>query len=149
MKHYFNVAVAKEVGINAAVVFENLSFWIKHNEKAGKNGRQGTYWMFSSQKDIAQQFEYLSVKQIRLAIEKLIIAEYIKVDCFNRHKYDRTQWYALTEKGNAISRSGCSDSPKRAEGSVTKVEPIQDIKTDIDQDIKRRIAEIRRRCQIV
>ena len=149
MKHCFNVEVAKEVGVNAAVVFENLSFWIKHNEKTGKNERQGTHWMFSSQKDIAKQFEYLSIKQTRSAIEKLIVAEYIKVDCFNKHKYDRTQWYALTEKGDTISRSGSSDLPKREEGFVNKVEPIQDIKTDIDQDIKRRIAEIRRRCQIV
>ena len=37
MKHYFNVDVATDVGINAAIIFGNISFWINHNTKTGKN----------------------------------------------------------------------------------------------------------------
>lgn len=98
-KHYFDTAIAADVGINAAIVFENIKFWINHNEKNGKNLKEGKHWTYSTQKELSEQFEYLSVKQVRTALEKLETAGYIVKGNFNRSGYDRTCWYALGEKG--------------------------------------------------
>jgi hypothetical protein len=97
-KHYFDTEIAADVGINAAILFENIKFWVQHNEKAGKNLKEGKHWMYSTQAEMSEQFEYLSVKQVRTALEKLETAGYIIKGNFNRSGYDRTCWYALGEK---------------------------------------------------
>ena len=43
MKHFFNVEVASDVGVNAAIVFERMVFWISHNKKNGKNFKDDTF----------------------------------------------------------------------------------------------------------
>ena len=98
MRHYFDTEVAKECGINAAIIYENIKFWIEHNRKNGKNLKEGKTWMYSTQKELSEQFEYLSVKQVRTALEKLETAGYIIKGNFNRSGYDRTCWYTFGEK---------------------------------------------------
>lgn len=97
-KHYFDTDVAKDCGINAAIVFENIKFWVQHNQKSGKNFKEGKHWMYSTQAELSEQFEYLSVKQVRTALAKLEAAGYIIKGNFNRSGYDRTCWYSLGEK---------------------------------------------------
>lgn len=140
MKHYFEVEVAAAVGVNAAVVFENIAFWILHNEKQGKNERDGAYWMYATQKQIAEQFDYLSEKQVRTAIEKLVRADFLHAGNYNRHAYDRTIWYSLGEKGESIKRKGLMLVPELANGETEKVEgsdnkvvPIPDIESDFEK----------------
>ena len=97
-KHYFDTAIAADVGINAAILYEHIKFWIQHNEKTGKNLKEGKTWMYNTQAELSEQFEYLSVKQVRTALAKLEAAGYIIKGNFNRSGYDRTCWYALGEK---------------------------------------------------
>ena len=97
-KHYFDTAIAADVGINAAILYEHIKFWIDHNKKTGKNLKEGKHWMYNTQAELSEQFEYLSVKQVRTALAKLEAAGYIIKGNFNRSGYDRTGWYALGEK---------------------------------------------------
>ena len=143
MKHYFNVEVAKDLGINAAVVFENLAFWIKRNAEAGRNLKDGAFWMYATQKDIAAQFDHLSPKQTRTAIERLVSAGYVETGRHNRHGYDRISWYRLTEKGESVCLPGRKAKPARAVSFARKGEPIPDIKPDIKPDLETRIAELK------
>ena len=109
MKHYFDTEIAKECGINAAIIFENLAFWVRHNEKNGKNNRDGRYWVYQTQQELSEQFDYLSVKQVRTALEKLEVAGYIIKGNFNRHGYDRTTWYTITDKTNRAENSPAAE----------------------------------------
>lgn len=149
-KHYFNIHIAKEAGVNAAILFQNIAHWIQHNAKQGRNYQEGTHWMFSTQKDIAEQFEYLSVKQCRTAIDKLIELEYLKTGNFNRHAYDRTRWFALTEKGESMVQMEEKHLPVKAIGVDTGGATIPNIENryrlkNIDPD---RVARIRQLCGI-
>lgn len=150
-KHYFSPEVAQEAGINAAVIFERLAFWINHNKRKGKNFKDGTHWTYSTQKEIAEQFPYLTLKQTRTAVDKLIAAGFIKTGNFNRHKYDKTRWIALTEKGEAVSPPGKKIVPLRAKGNTGKGEPIPVINKQlkIKGIDKERIEHIRKICGIV
>ena len=149
MKHCFNVAIASDVGVNAAIVFERMAFWIGHNKKAGKNFKDETFWTYNTIEEIAAQFDYLSAKQCRTAIDKLIQSEYIKTGNFNRHGYDRTRWYALTEKGESVILKSKKVVPLKANGKASEGETIpikKQIKIKgIDQE---RIAHIRKICGI-
>ena len=40
-KHVFDVDVAYEVGVNAAILLENIAHWIEHNS-AEKTSKQAT-----------------------------------------------------------------------------------------------------------
>lgn len=151
MKHYFDVEVAKEVGVNAAVIYENIAFWVNHNAKHGKNLKEGEFWTYGTQKDIAAQFDYLSVKQVRTALEKLEEHGYIKTGCFNKHGYDRTHWYTITDKckrqeGQKQMPEKANAEPKRAIGFAVDGATIPVIKTDIKTDIKHRARELAAKC---
>lgn len=119
-KHYFDTAIAADVGINAAIVYENIKFWVNHNEKSGKNFKEGKHWMYSTQKELSEQFEYLSVKQVRTALEKLETAGYIIKGNFNRSGYDRTAWYTITEKGQPEKAETPAEVP-----TVVTAEPVR------------------------
>lgn len=150
MRHYFSPLVAKETGVNAAVIFQNFAYWIEFNSKQGKNFYDETYWMFSTSKEIAEQFEYLSEKQCRTAIDKLIDTGYIKTGNYNRTAYDRTRWFALTEKGESVLLTEEKQIPKKANGDDKKVLTIPNNKkiyktNNIDKD---RVEKIRKLCGI-
>lgn len=149
-KHYFDTEVAAAVGINAAVVFQNISYWILHNEEQGKNYHDGQYWMYSSQVALAEQFEYLTARQMQTALKKLIDGRYLRTGCFNRHGYDRTTWYGLDAMGEYIIRKRVMEDTEGVEGSADNVATIPNIKKiyklkNIDQD---RIDRIKRMCGV-
>ena len=102
MKQIFDVDVAMELGINAAIVLENIGFWIKKNEANRTNYYDGYYWTYNTRKAYIELFPYFSEKQIHLVFKKLIEGEYIICGNYNQSKYDRTLWYALTDKGRKI-----------------------------------------------
>lgn len=131
MKHAFSIEVAERVGINAAIVFEHVSFWVLQNETAGRNIRDGVAWTYGSVREIADGYSYLTEKQVRGALDKLQAAGLIRSGNFNRQRYDKTAWRTLTAEGERIAREGAtesatglSDSPARADGFADGVRPI-------------------------
>lgn len=128
--HYFDIRIAKLYGINCAVILQNIWHWIRKNEANGTNFYDGTYWTYNSTKAFAELFPYLSQKQIETALKKLRDEEIIITGNYNAVKYDRTLWYAITEKGKCILLSGEMDFPKSGKGSSAEVEPIPNINAD-------------------
>ena len=132
MNHSFDIAVAKEVGTNAAVIFQSIAFWCQHCEANGKNYHDGLYWTYNSVKAFSDIFPYLSRQQINTALEKLIAAGFIVKSNYNKSAYDRTAWYAVTEKGKSISQKYEMDSPNCRNGFCQNTEPIPVTNTDKD-----------------
>lgn len=147
MSHSFEPEIAVMYGVNAAILFYNISYWVDYNQANDKNFYDGEYWTFSSIKAFKELFPYLSEKQIRAAIQKLIDNDIIKTGAYNKLAYDRTKWYTLTEKGKSILPISQMEIDKRANGNVQKVQmkvdkrykPIPDINTDINTDINKDI----------
>ena len=82
------------------------------------------YWTFNTVKAFAELFPYASAKQIRTAINKLIKADIIMTGNYNKTAYDRTLWYAFTDKGLTICPLGKMDVPKKENGCGEKGKPI-------------------------
>lgn len=106
MIHSFDTEVAKEVGVVQAVLLNNIKFWIDHNKANNVNYHDGKYWTFNSTKAFCKLFPYLTRRQIENALAKLRDGGYLVIDNYNENKYDRTLWYALTEKGEFILYGG-------------------------------------------
>ena len=126
VKHHFSVSVAVEVGVNAAVVLENIAFWVRANRKAGRHKHDGKHWTYGSTRHFAELFDYLSEKQVRGALDKLITCGYVETGNFNRSAYDRTRWFTLTEKGERATQERQSEKPTKAKGAAGNGRPIPD-----------------------
>lgn len=147
--------VACEVGVNAAIIFENIVFWIRKNLANGVNIHDGNVWTYNSIAAFEELFPFLTYKQIRLALNKLEESDLITVGNYNRLKFDKTKWYALTSKGQKFAELLIPDDveslknyyhgeemeetykavglPKKTNMSAQKGKPIPDIKPDSKQ----------------
>lgn len=132
LKHFFSVDVAVSVGVHSAIIFENIAFWVMKNKTSKRNFHNGKYWTYGSIKHLSGLFDYLSEKQVRGALDKLITCGYIETGNFNRSAYDRTKWYTLTDKGESIALKQKNELPKRAIGYLENVKAIPDIKRSKD-----------------
>ena len=137
MNHSFDVDVASKVGVNAAIIFQDMGFWCEHSRTNRKNYHDGLYWTYNSISALGEHYPYMSTKAIRTALQKLIDAEMLTTGNFNAKGWDRTLWYALTQKGESIFRKGKMDYPKKENGSSQNGEPIPYTITDsIPNNIK-------------
>lgn len=48
--HSFNPLLAKEVGIECAILLYNIEFWIEKNKANNKHFYEGRYWTYNSTK---------------------------------------------------------------------------------------------------
>lgn len=143
MTFIFDGDVAEIVGANAAVIFWNLKFWIAKNKANDKNYHDGRYWTYNSKKAFQELFPFLSEQGIKTALNKLIEADLITTGDYNAKKFDRTLWYALTEKGERIGENQPTNNGEiqplhRGNSTVPSVNnnrPIPDINTDMKTDI--------------
>lgn len=129
MIHVFDTDVAKEYGVNAAIILQNIGYWIKQNEANETNFYDGRYWTFNSKRAYGELFPYMSKRQIETAFQKLIEDGVIVTGNYNKLAYDRTLWYALTQKGKSILHFGEMENSKTEKGKPQNGEPIPDINT--------------------
>lgn len=99
--HTFNTDIAYEVGLEAAIILENIYFWCKKNEANNKlvNGKPFTY---NSVKAFTEIFFYMSPSTISRSLKKLEESGFVETGVFNSNAYDRTKWYCITSKTRAI-----------------------------------------------
>lgn len=118
-KHVLDVGVAQLVGTNAALILENISYWCEHNAANNTNLYDGHYWTYNSTKAFGELFPYMTVNVIRTALKKLKDNGLILTGNFNKSAYDRTTWYTLTEKAEAMLDVNVhSDEPNKEETTV-------------------------------
>lgn len=103
-KYYYSVQIAKEISLDAAVVFIHIGIYVdyakRHKSKAKYH--EGRYWTYCSRQSIHNSLPYISVSNIYKALTTLIEHGYIIRANYNRNRYDRTYWYTLTDKGWSI-----------------------------------------------
>lgn len=128
--HFFNPQVAEEYGVNAAVLFQNISFWIEKNKANDRNFIDGYYWTYSSIKAFQELFPYLTARAISTALQKLEDGGLIITGNHNKSAYDRTKWYAITEKGFSILQNREMEKQETQNGNPENVEPIPYNNTD-------------------
>lgn len=150
-KHVFDIEVAQLVGVNAAVLLENIAHWVEHNQANEENYHDGHYWTFNSMKAFEELFPYIKPRGIRTALEKLKEEGLIIVGNYNKSPYDRTQWYTLTEKAEALLCIGKSICQKRqiktsdvTNENVTNDEPIPDITSVVTSPVTSNVSKPKR-----
>lgn len=96
--HCHDVNVAKALGVNAAIVFSHVLYWLRINAAKGHNIRDGKVWMYETQKDIANFLDYLTLDEVKKAVIKLLDSGLLVKDNFNKNRFDQTSWYTVSEQ---------------------------------------------------
>lgn len=114
----FDTEVAKKVGTDAAIILSNIEFWQANNELNQRNFKNGRYWTYNSVKAFSRHFEYLTLKQIRLCLDKLEKSTLIISGNFNDKDYDLTKWYSSIredfERDLTLAQKGNTPLPEKA-----------------------------------
>ena len=135
MYHIFDIDVATEYGIYAAIILYNLYFWCQHNKANEKCYHDGLYWTFNSAKAFAEQFPYMSEYQIRAALQKLEDGGLIVSGCFNKNPHDRTKWYACTKTADCIFENQKIHLQKTKNPNFENPKCNKDINKDKNKDV--------------
>jgi len=93
--HCFDVGIAKKLGVQAAVVYQHIQYWVNTNRAKNKGFHDGRFWMYETIKEMADFFEYLTERQIRYAIYALCEAGLIEKSHHASNKFDRVTWYTI------------------------------------------------------
>jgi len=126
--HHFDIELAEELSIESAVLYANLSFWIKKNKANNKHLHDGKYWSYNSISAFEELFPYMSRHKITKALEELENNNYLEVGNFNKSSYDRTKWYSTPATNHF--RISEMEYAKNGNGLVEKREPIPYNKPD-------------------
>lgn len=96
VKMTFDMGVAKDVGSDAAIMFSNIQYWVYRNAANNKNLHDSKYWTYNSVSAWTEIFEWLSIRQIRTCLSKLVEGGYLIEGEYNKDSRDRTKWYTPT-----------------------------------------------------
>lgn len=113
--HGFDAKIAVAVSVNSAIIYRNIVFWVRHNETNGKNFHDGRYWTYNSLAAFGSQFPYLTLKQIRTALDRLIEVGLVVKGNYAKDKFKRANWYSL---GETISPDGQMEVPLKTNESL-------------------------------
>jgi len=148
MNHSFDVEIAKKYGVNVATFLENIAFWINHNIANKQHFYNDMVWTYNTQDAFTLLFPYWSRQNIRTIVNKCLSENLIIITSkHNKKKYDKTTWFALTEKGlslfphvhenyKSLGWNQPKDWLESTKGLVGINQPIPDINTDVITDNK-------------
>lgn len=136
--HSFDPEIAKKVGVNAAVLYQNIVWWTQKNAANKRNIRDGYVWTYNSRTAFGNLFSYLTQSQIKTALYKLVDSGLILKGEYNAANYDKTNWYSPAISAewldDSIGQKSPMDQPEIANGLAQNRQPIPDIKPDIKTD---------------
>lgn len=95
MIHSFDVEIAKKYGVHSAIIFEYFQELFLSAVDKRDNYYDGNHWVRISLKDLSEQIPYISSRQIRISISKLVNGGLLIKGNYNTSKYDRTTWYTV------------------------------------------------------
>ena len=88
--------LAKLIGLNEAIIIQQVHYWITINQKANKNFREGRYWTYNSIRAWHEEnFDFWSYDTVKRTIAKLEKLNLLIVGNFNKDKRDQTKWYSI------------------------------------------------------
>ena len=130
MNHSFDKEIAVAYGLPEAIILNHMQFWIEQNEANNINFYDGSYWTYNTTKAYSEIFPYFSQRQIQCALKHLRDEGILKTGNYNKSAYDRTLWYAFTEKGISIMQKCKMEVAGMSNGFDAQVQPIPDNNTD-------------------
>jgi hypothetical protein len=121
----FDAVVAKRYGTDEAIFIHAMYWWLSLNKANDKHHYDGRYWTYNSMDAMTELFPFWSVKQIRRIIKSLTDKGVLLVGNYNRVRFDRTQWYSLSDELMTYYETGrFSDVEVSAPSESAETDPV-------------------------
>jgi len=132
MRYDFDTKIAKDYGVEEAIMYSNIVWWCHKNatERSEVHFHYGHYWTWNTEEAWAELFGFWTIKQVSRILSNLEKGGLLASGAFNKKGYDRTKWYRPTtpdyKELDAKSPNGLMQSPKRADAFAQTGAPIPD-----------------------
>lgn len=84
------------IGLNEAIILQQIHYWLIINEKVDKNLHDGKYWIYNSYVNMKKKdFPFWSTDTIKRTIHNLEKANLLIVGNYNKLGIDKTKWYTI------------------------------------------------------
>ena len=101
--------LAQNIGLNEAIIIQQLHYWIMQNKRQNKNFYDGRYWTFNSLENWHKDtFYFWSLNTIKRTFKKLENEGLLIIGNYNKKGYDRTKWYSINY--DELSYKCCNNS---------------------------------------
>lgn len=87
--------LAKLIGLNEAMVLQQIHYWIEINKKVRNNYREDKYWTYNTIQEWQNEFPFWSYDTVKRTLAKLRKQGILITGNFNKLKIDRTIWYTI------------------------------------------------------
>lgn len=121
--HSFDTGIAKSLGVNAAIVFNHIVYWLRYNSSNENAIHEEKVWMYETQKKMAEFLEYMTLEEVKKAVVKLLEAKLLIKANFNKNPFDKTAWYTTTDQNIISIKKTLTKAPYSAIGSAIKRDP--------------------------
>ena len=102
--------LAKVIGLNQAMILQQVHYWLEMNRKNKKNFHEGRHWTYNTINEWQEEFPFWSKETVKRAFNKLREAGFVLVGNFNVYQMDRTLWYTIDyDKLNECMESNSSE----------------------------------------
>jgi len=94
-----NKKLAKLIGLNEAIVLQQVHYCLENNRMANKKYHEGRYWEDNSIRAWKESnFEFWSFETVKRTFAKLEKKGLLISANFNKQKLDKTKWYSINEE---------------------------------------------------
>lgn len=97
-----NQELAIRIGLNQAVVLQQIHYWIEKNRANNRNFFDGYYWTYNSFEKWQKQFPWWSLSTIKRIFADLEKRKLLVSGNYNKLKIDRTKWYRINYDNKAL-----------------------------------------------
>lgn len=88
--------LAKIIGLNEAIILQQVHYWIGRNKEVGRNFHEGKHWTYNTEEEWNEKFPFWNKDTIKIIFKKLRDMELIRVGNFKLSQMDRTLWYTIS-----------------------------------------------------
>lgn len=93
-----NPRIAIDFSVNVSIFVQKLAEWTFNNLANKTNLHDGHCWSFNTLEAYEEHFPWWSKRQLETLINNAVKDGLVIKGNYNKHKYDRTCWYAMTPK---------------------------------------------------
>lgn len=88
--------LANAIGLNEAIVLQQIHYWLEINRKAGNNFRDGKFWTYNSMKNWHEkEFSFWSMNTVQRVFASLEKKGFLISGNYNKKSFDQTKWYSI------------------------------------------------------
>ena len=132
--------LAVKLGLNEAIIIQQVHYWTEQNKVANRNLKDGYYWTYNSYVEWQKQFPFWSDHTIRRTINKLEKLGVLVTGVYNKLQIDRTKWYRIDyemlEKlvTTPCGQNGQTNSPEWTNQKANLDRPLPETITEINSE---------------